>query len=109
MSKISVSNYFLSMFTLRQCDALRRCLAHGTPVHFYGTGLGKSTLVEKLQSAEFDATEAAELEDACAMSVPNKTGAICFCMKENGPKQMLLREELPSPIEIKAWIYSDTD
>lgn len=106
---MDVKEYLSSMLTVTQRIVLRVCLRKHIPLHFYGTGLGKSVLVEKLRSAGFNATEAADMKDACAMSVPNKTGAICFCMKEKGPGQMLLREELPGPNEIRAWIYSDTD
>lgn len=94
--------YLQSMLTDDQIDVLARNLGKN-PICFYGTGLGKSTLVEMLHKAWFKNTYAPEdcRSDASCMSVLNREGTIALCMK-NEPFCTLLLNDSFSRDEIIA-------
>lgn len=76
--------YLESMLTYTQRDILAICLKRHTPVCFYGSGLGKSTLVKILRDAGFENVYAPE-DCGCnnaQWSVLDKPGAIALCMKK---------------------------
>lgn len=76
--------YLESMFTYAQRDILAFCLKRHTPVCFYGSGLGKSTLVKILRNAGFENVYAPEDCgcDNAQWSVLDKKGAVALCMQK---------------------------
>lgn len=76
--------YLGSMFTKTQIHTLAFCLLTDKPVCFYGSGLGKSTLVKILRNSGFKNVYAPEDSDtdAAQCSVVDTPGAIAFCIKK---------------------------
>ena len=82
--KETFKQYLKSMFTYTQRSILALCLIRHTPVCFYGSGLGKSTLVKILRNAGFENVYAPEDCDSCSdqLSVLDKPGAVALCMQK---------------------------
>ena len=82
--KETFKQYLKSMFTYTQRSILALCLIRRTPVCFYGSGLGKSTLVKILRNAGFENVYAPEDCDSCSdqLSVLDKPGAVALCMQK---------------------------
>lgn len=82
--KETFKQYLKSMFTYTQRSILALCLIRHTPVCFYGSGLGKSTLVKILRNAGFENVYAPE-DCGCnnaQRSVLDKKGAVALCMQK---------------------------
>lgn len=76
--------YLESMFTKTQIRILAICLSRSVPVCFYGSGLGKSTLVKILRNAGFENVYAPEDCgcDNAQWSVLDKQGAVALRMQK---------------------------
>lgn len=98
--KNRVSRYLLTMFTKPQLKILRQCLRLNLPVHFYGSGIGKSTLANNLREAGYTATEAGECQQPDALSVPDRENVVCLCLKKCQMETILW---IPGPSDLKLW------
>ena len=97
--------YLQSMLTDDQIVVLARSLGK-SPISFYGTGLGKTRLVETLRNARFKNVYAPEDCDSISgcMAVCNREGAIALCMKKESfctslPNDSFSRNEITSSLE----------
>lgn len=81
---LDFEQYLESMLSETQIKILAICLTESIPVCFYGSGLGKSTLVKILRNAGFE--NVYEPEDCgcdnAQWSVLDKQGAVALCMKK---------------------------
>ena len=68
----------------RQVKVLQFALKTKAPVHFYGVGLGKSTIVEVLNAAGYKATAPEDVSGGAAgpCGVPLNIRAVCFHVKK---------------------------
>ena len=65
-----------------QIRVLKYALKVRAQVHFYGTGLGKSTIAEVLTYAGYQATEPEGMECGHSMFVPDGASSVCFNVKK---------------------------
>lgn len=98
--------YLQTMLTDDQIDILAKNLGKNH-ISFYGTGLGKTKLVEMLRSAWFKNVYAPEdcdsIRSGC-MAVCNREGAIALCMKKESfciplSNDSFSRDEITSSLE----------
>lgn len=81
---LDFGQYLESMLSETQIRILAICLTESIPVCFYGSGLGKSTLVKILRNAGFENVYAPE-DCGCnnaQWSVLDKQGAVALCMQK---------------------------
>jgi hypothetical protein len=81
MSWIEFLNQILEK---KQIAVLRYALRLNAPIHFYGKGLGKSTVVTVLNATGYRASDAADIFGGCggSCSVPNDIDVICFNIRK---------------------------
>lgn len=81
-------NFLNRILDEKQVDVLRLALKLNAPVHFYGTGLGKSIAVEALSAAGYNVSDPAELDGGVfgPCGVPDRTGVVCFNVKKGAPE-----------------------
>nr|DAY08729.1 MAG TPA: AAA domain protein [Caudoviricetes sp.] len=81
---LDFGQYLESMLSETQIRILAICLTNSIPVCFYGSGLGKSTLVKILRNAGFENVYAPE-DCGCnnaQWSVLDKKGVVALCMQK---------------------------
>lgn len=93
----------------KQIEILRCALKLKAPVHFYGIGLGKSTICDVLTALGYKASDPGYLNGGAAgpNGVPTNRGIVCFYVKKKAPEKLIpnLTENLKSQSEgILQWI-----
>lgn len=94
-----------------QILVLRYALKNHVPVHFYGTGIGKTTIAHILRACGFEATAPENIlskHEHGAMTVPNNGEVVCINVKKQdvtrripGLKDALLQKDQEN---ISAWV-----
>ena len=82
--KENARQFLLKRLNNKQILFLAYCLVHDMPVSFYGSGLGKSTLVARLKKACYTKVYAPEdCSPACGpCTVPDIPGAVALCVRK---------------------------
>lgn len=78
----------------KQIEVLKFALKIGARVHFYGSGLGKSTLVRLLQEYGFKATEPGTMAYGHCNYVPDGSNFVSFNVMKKYPKKLMPVYEL---------------
>lgn len=95
-----------SVLTVRQSILLKKALQIGNiPVHFYGTGIGKSTITTILKNAGYIVTEAGDYK--AALGVPDRCGCICFCITQAPEKLILGLTEAFDKNCVNHWVWNE--
>ncbi len=110
-SEIKTWNEFLNeLLEKKQILAFKDALKADAKVYFYGSGLGKSVIVDVLQSFGYEASEPSMYTGFNCSDIPKGNEYICFEVKNMAPKKLIidLREQLRSQKnEFIEWIQSN--
>lgn len=104
--KLNALKYLQKRLNEKQIDVLVYCLTHEVPVAFYGSGLGKSTLANRLRAAGYQGVYAPEdCSMACNhLTVPDIGGAVALCVEKKSsgsdvPEDFFTNADLCAVIE----------
>lgn len=104
--KLNALKYLQKRLDEKQIDVLAYCLTHEVPVAFYGSGLGKSTLANRLRAAGYQGVYAPEdCSMACNhLTVPDIGGAVALCVEKKSsgsdvPEDFFTSADLRAVIE----------
>ncbi len=110
-SEIKTWSEFLNeLLEEKQILAFKDALRTGAKVYFYGSGLGKSVIVDVLQSLGYEASEPSMHIGFNCSDIPKGNEYICFEVKNMAPKKLIidLREQLRSQKnEFIEWVQSN--